>query len=385
MMKPKRLLISFFVSLFLPVAMLGQSNIYMQGYVKEMPSVSFVGDFDQAYVDNLLHNRLNFRWQINQEWRAVFELRNRIFSGDTPKGNPFFGEMIGQDNGFLNLSKVWKLADHSYLHSMSDRLYVQWGNQDWQIRLGRQRINWGINMVSNPNDLFNTYSFFDFDYEERPGADALRIERYLGGMSRIELAFSPAEHISGAVAALLYGTNIKGYDVQLITGYFKNRLAIGGGWAGSLGGTGFKGEATYFYDIELVDSIPSSNIVAAISFDHLFGGGLYVVTEALYNGGNRRQPINALQFLQPLRPDNISFSEFSLTGSAMMPFSPIFSGNLALMYFPDMGAVFAMPGFSWSVITNLDMSFVAQAFKGREDSLFAQGGLACYLGLKWSF
>ena len=34
---------------------------------------------------------------------------------------------------------------------------------------GRQRINWGQTFVWNVNDVFNAYSYFDFDYKERPG------------------------------------------------------------------------------------------------------------------------------------------------------------------------------------------------------------------------
>ena len=37
-----------------------------------------------------------------------------------------------------------------------------------------------MNLVWNPNDLFNAFSFVDFDYEERPGSDALRIQKYTG-------------------------------------------------------------------------------------------------------------------------------------------------------------------------------------------------------------
>ncbi len=84
-MKANSLSISVFLSLFLPLIVLGQSSFYMQGYVKEMPSVSFSGDFDRVFVDNLLHNRLNFRWQVSQEWRAVFEMRNRILVVTPPR------------------------------------------------------------------------------------------------------------------------------------------------------------------------------------------------------------------------------------------------------------------------------------------------------------
>lgn len=41
-------------------------------------------------------------------------------------------------------------------------------------------------MAWNPNDWFNTYNYFDFDYEERPGTDAIRVRVYFkDGMSSL--------------------------------------------------------------------------------------------------------------------------------------------------------------------------------------------------------
>ena len=52
----------------------------------------------------------------------------------------------------------------------------------------RQRINWGQTLVWNPNDIFNAYSYFDFDYIERPGSDAIRLQYYPDYSSAIEMA-----------------------------------------------------------------------------------------------------------------------------------------------------------------------------------------------------
>ncbi|MCG8318265.1 MAG: hypothetical protein MI921_02070 [Cytophagales bacterium] len=50
-----------------------------------------------------------------------------------------------------------------------------WRKGCYQV-IGKHRINWGKSYVWNPNDVFNAYSFFDFDYEERRGTDALLIK-----------------------------------------------------------------------------------------------------------------------------------------------------------------------------------------------------------------
>lgn len=362
-----------------------QSKIRFNGYVKNMPSVQLSKDFNDPVFNNLLHNRLNFAWFASNQFSFVLEARTRLFTGETIKRYPILVDFLDDDPGYADFSKVWFSGEGYALHTIADRVYLDWKTDKWQIRAGRQRINWGINMVSNPNDLFNNYSFFDFDYEERPGSDALRIQYFPSGMSRIELAASPAKDSKQSVIAGLFGTNYKGYDLQTIAGYFKNRLAVGGGWAGNIKTTGFKGEFTFFYDIEKLQNVDRANLVAAISFDHLFSNNVYGFAEFLYNGGYNRRPAFVFDINQPLQADNIFLSEYAVTTSLMYPFSPIFSGSMALMYLPDAEAVFLSPSVNWSVITNLDLQFVAQVFRGSNNSIFNMAGSAVYFALKWSF
>ena len=72
------------------------------------------------------------------------------------------------------------------------------------MRIGRQRINWGVNLAWNPNDLFNAYSLIDFDYQERSGVDAIRFQYYTGEMSSIEFAIQPGENIDKSIIAALF-------------------------------------------------------------------------------------------------------------------------------------------------------------------------------------
>lgn len=383
--------------LFFTIALLIQLNLSAQysgepenkfrfsGYIKNMPSVQFSENFDDALFNNLLHNRLNFEWNLNNSITVSLETRNRLFAGETYKRYPILADLLENDHGYADLSKVWVSGKGWALHSIIDRLYLDWKKGKWQTRAGRQRINWGINMVSNPNDLFNNYSFFDFDYEERPGTDAIRIQYFPNGMSRFEIAGSPSKDAKKAVVASLYAFNHNGYDIQTLAGYFKNRLAVGGGWAGNIKASGFKGEFTLFYDLEKELEVTRTNLVAAISFDHLFSNGIYGFAEFLYNGGYNRQTTSVFDLNQPLQADNIFLSEFATTFSLMYSFSPIFSGSATFMYLPDAEAIFLSPSVSWSVATNLDLQFVSQVFRGSKNSIFNETGTGLYFALKWSF
>lgn len=352
------------------------------GYLKALPSLDFTNLTDEVNFNNIIHNRLNFRYSQSDNLFFVVEVRNRLLSGQMVSDyHDLLKESLKTDNGLVQASFVPASGKNTIWHLNSDRFYADLRHNNWQVRLGRQRINWGINMVSNPNDLFNTYSFFDFDYEERPGADALRIQHYTSDMARWELAVSPAREAGKSVAAMMYAFNTMGIDLQFIAGYYRNRTAVGAGWATSIRESGFKGEVSIFNSINKMDSM---TVVAAISLDHLFSNGMFGFIEMLYNGGNRSGETNLLFMTEPMTADNIFISKYAITGSLNYPVSPILSASIAAMYMPDLNGYYLMPGIAWSALTNFDLTLLSQYFQVRNNSEKIRL-LRPYVQLKWSF
>ncbi|HWB63945.1 MAG TPA: hypothetical protein VG603_10570, partial [Chitinophagales bacterium] len=158
----------------------GQSKTvsdYLQvnGYIKDLGSVSFVDNANTLYASSLFHNRIDLKIKPVSSFTIAVGMRNRVFISEYQHLVPDFGKQFAVDNGIVNLSFNW-LNKYPVLGNTSfDRLYLDWQNDKWDVRVGRQRLNWGINITWNPNDIFNTYNFLDFDYEERPGADAAKV------------------------------------------------------------------------------------------------------------------------------------------------------------------------------------------------------------------
>ena len=357
----------------------------LDGYVKYLPSLRLSSNLDEVFFDQLVHNRINFNWQIAEPVRVHAGLRTRVFQGYNVRNVPFYRSFLEQDFGAIDASWVLFQEGSWMMHTTPDRFFVDIDKGKWRVRAGRQRINWGINMVSNPNDLFNTYSFFDFDYEERPGTDALRVQYFAGSLSRVELAVAPGRAMNESVAAMLYSANFNGYDLQAIAGYFRNRLALGGGWAGNIKSAGFKGEVTFFSDLEPVQGVEASNVVLAFSADYLFGNGMYVLVEYLFNQQRRGVEADLMLFVQPLSADNLSFTDHAVFATWRYPFSPVFSTGLAAFYFPTESGMFLSPSVEWSVRQNLDFMFISQLFMGRQGSILSQAGYLGAVVLKWSF
>ncbi|WP_141691489.1 hypothetical protein [Rhodohalobacter halophilus] len=386
-MKHLILTLTLLLSSTTAIAQFQSEDIEISGYMQGMPvwiNADLPPPFEKdSFWEYRLQNRLNVQWYLSPDLTFNWEMRTRLFAGDLVQDIPFYADAIDQDDGLVNLS--WLIADREkwMLHYIPDRLNLDWYSGNWRITAGRQRVNWGINTITNPNDLFNIYSFYDFDYPERPGSDAVRVQYFLDWASRFELAYRSARDMKNSVAAILYGFNKSGYDIQMITGYYRHRWAIGGGWAGSIDQTGFKGEVMFFADLEDQPGQNPTNLIAALSADYMFDSSLFLIVEALYNKNGGQDDF--LLFGEPLSADNPSFSRFQFSAQATYPFTPIWSGSLAAITYPDEEALFISPSVTWSALQDLDVNLLTQIFIGSADSVFSEAGNVIVGSIKWNF
>ena len=362
-----------------------KEHFELGGYIKYMNTNSF-RTIDTIFTDNLIHNRLNFKYNPNQNFRISLELRNRLFYGESVKYVPNYAEFIDQDAGTLDLSFNLIESGSVILNSTIDRANIEFNKNKWNIQLGRQRINWGMNLAWNPNDLFNAYNFVDFDYQERPGSDALRIRYYNQPMSQIELAYRPGKDLDHTILAGMYKFNTHGYDIQLIGANYLEDVAAGIGFAGNIKGAGFKGEATYFHPkTHLADTIGA--LVTSISSDYTFKNGIYVNAAVLFNSAGSRST-DFRQFTTSftnLSAKNLMPTRFAGFVSISKSISPIFSTNFSAMYLPEINGLFAIPTLSYSILENWDLDAVGQLLFANTGSRFGNVRNALFFRLRWSF
>ena len=167
----------------------------LNGYIKEMPSlyvlqneipISATGTMKHTWY-NLIHNRLNMRINTSQNLRFDIGIRNRFLCGGLIKKIPQYADILAVDNGLVDLS--WNIFNKNgfVFNTSFDRACIDYTIKNVQFKIGRQRVNWGIGLVWNPNDIFNAFSYIDFDYEERPGSDAVSVTWYHSATSSLEM------------------------------------------------------------------------------------------------------------------------------------------------------------------------------------------------------
>lgn len=357
--------------------------VTLSGYITTMQSVMFDSLSGPFINDNLLHNRLNFKGYINKNLTFAAEFRNRLFMGDMVRFGSTFSDITGSDPGVVDMS--WNLIGKQsfLLNTTVDRLWFDMHYNKLQVTIGRQRINWGQTFVWNPNDIFNAYSFFDFDYIERPGSDAVRFQIFPSSSSAAELAVK-VDSRDNITAAGLYRFNTHGYDIQFLAGIVNSQdMVVGAGWSGAIGSISFRGEGSWFQPYE---EFPKSagTVLLTTGLDKIFKDNSMAQFQIMYC--NNPVDLQSFTTIYPgsLSAKDLAFSEFSAFGQFTWAINPLLNLTVAGMWFPDLYGFFAGPSLDYSVAENIDFSLIWQHF----NSLMAGERTRINLGflrIKYSF
>ena len=356
-----------------------QEKASLHGYISGLYTPVYLISEHTFLNNGLIHNRLNFRYAPFSKWSFVAEVRNRaVFA------NFDYNEMIAPDNGWMNLS--WNITQgNSYLlNSSVERLNIAYNGNRWSLVVGRQRINWSQTLMFNPNDIFNGYSFFDFDYPEKAGSDAVRLSYYPSEVSVVEVA-AKLNRWGQLSAAALYRFNVWGWDIQALGGVV-NRYDVvaGAGFSGEAGGVNLRGEASYFHSLQ--KDVPLINtLVVSLGVDYIFKNSLSLSGTVLYNRQPADSSVHFLWLYQaPLSPKQLSITPWTLCAQVSYPITPLCTGGLAVAGFVPLPAIYFGPSVDYSLSNNLTFSAMVQVFAAGVKAESTQLGLG-YLRLKYHF
>jgi len=161
-----------------------------------------------------------------------------------------------------------------------DRLNIRFRLGKVDLILGRQVISFGVGFVWKPADLVGTFSPMELDQEYKPGVDAIRMNIALGDFTELaavfafggprcssirqadgklknvlpngdECSFADVRFaMSHSVGLARFRTNIKAFDVGVITGWVRGDVIGGLFLTGSLGRFRLRSEVVYTWDLE---------------------------------------------------------------------------------------------------------------------------------------
>jgi hypothetical protein len=361
-------------------------NWTLNGHLQSMGTV-WVQDWDgewQTQTD--IKNRLDFRWYPGKFFVHIGMRNNFTFGMIPTMYYPYMADLAAHDPGYFDMTRLISKDTSYFMITNFDRFLLRYSAGNFQATVGRQRINWGVNMVWNPNDIFNTFDYFDFDYVERPGCDAVHLQYYTGPTSSVEVA-AKLDSEERLTLAGMYKFNKWSYDFQFLGGYMTGDYVVGAGWSGQIKGAGFNGEMSYFHPEENF-SDTSGVFISSIGFNYTFKNSLMLQFSGLYNSGGTTGPagMGAGFFIaREISAKTFTLAKYSLFGNVSYPITPLFTCSLASMYNPSDKSVYAGPTFDFSLTSNIEFMITAQLFFGEQGTEFGDYGKLAYGRLKWSF
>jgi len=381
--------ILFFGIFIFPFIVSAQSEFYqVGGYIKYLYSNIDYPVYGRVN-DHLIHSRINSKLYFSETTSATAEIRNRIFYGGSIEKIPNFLSTVRSHHDFGNADIVWWNTHVSAAHSEMDRFFVDATYEKFQLTLGRQRIAWGTALVWNPTDLFNPFSILDFDYEERPGVDAVRAHYFTSEVTKIEIAIKPAKTAVRRVLAGKILLNYWQYDIHLLAGAYGENVFFGTAWAGDIAGAGFRGEiAAKKIAEEMRTRFPQIHspwsLSAVLSMDYTFTNNTYLHTEALYN--NQGATANATLFLPAsFSLGLLSPARWSVFQELSFDVHPLVRVSGFIIYNPNDNSSVVVPSASWSISENVDASFYGLISSGTPMSEFGSYGTSIFVRGKYSF
>jgi hypothetical protein len=391
------------------------SKVELSGYLSGMPSIILMyipepgrdSYQDSILWQGLIHNRINIDWYPSASLTGSVQIRNQFIAGnmieETESDQYFY-----TDGYALPLTFKKAFSDKYFLSMSIDRAWIQYTYKNFEIRAGRQRINWGQTFVWNPNDLFNSYNFFDFDYPERPGADAFRLQYYPNYNSAIDLAVK-ADSSGDITGGGLYRFTKWNTEFQILGGYFQKSnerkmldgssvrwddrdLIAGLGFSAGIKSVSLRGEMSYLHSVkEGVDS--TNQFMTSLTVDYTLSNQLGMMFEVLYVNNILHY---AYSFEGLYRGNQsiktLAFTKYNLFGQISYPVIPILTISAGGMYFfdEDLQGVFLGPSIELSLGNNLMLSSYYQFFTYQTVDQLNQKDRWVYMNygflrLKWNF
>jgi hypothetical protein len=385
LIQPKSSIFLAFFSLWmgfqLQIALAQQEFWTYRGYVKELGALSFTNNIDQFRFDNIVHSRLENSFRLSESIRIQGDIRLRLFNGYTVQNFPGYADILASDPGFQDLSTNLIASDKTILNLQSDRLHIGFERGNWSATAGRQRLNWGKTMVWNPNDLFNAYAYLDFDYEERPGTDAIHLAYSWSYASSLEIAYKAVRSHDESVFAAMYRGSLGTYDVQFLSGRYRRHWMGGAGWSGYLGTAGFKGEISVF----IPDSDRDPFATASIGTDYMFSNGIFTTVELLYNGGHQGGGSSLAGLSAPPSATDLFVTESAGFISLAKTMNPLLVLQLGYLGGISDPLHIFIPQLTYSLAQNLDLLILAQISGGRIIKSYTPHTNAVYIRVKWVF
>ncbi|HJP31989.1 MAG TPA: hypothetical protein QGF95_15705 [Candidatus Latescibacteria bacterium] len=325
----------------------------LRGYVKDSASL----ESQPREWANTGRLRGKLRWFATPRWTVGVDAELALAAGsliDNDIVRRAFARGAAAEQ-WGDLTQVLVDRDDLVARHTIDRLYGQYYGRRVVITAGRQRVAWGVSEIFRPLDQFAPFAPAEFDRDERPGIDAVRVSVPLGRLSSVEAIHDPGGDRTGARLR----THAGGYDAGVVVGHFRRGLSAGGSVAGDVGETGLRGEMLFegFDDVR-----------ATLGAAHGWAWHNVALSAEIHFDGSGSSDPAGYDWLGLVRGHRLTlarrYAAITATGLA----HPLLRLAITGLANIDDGSRLLQPTLFWDAGQSLDVRLAAQWYAGAADS-----------------
>ena len=262
------------------------------------------------------------------------------------------------------------------------RASVTWSGDDVDLRIGRQRIAWGTGRFFSALDRFNPFSPTSLERAERPGVDAVLAVFRAGALSNASAVFVPQRSPGSSIGALRWHDNAGAADYSLMIGQFAGasvaESVVGADLATQVGDAGLRAE------LAIVRAAGRIRSRVLVGMDRAIGDKVTVGAEIYRDGSGaaRRKDYDYVALFAG-RVQTLARHYLGVFGDVEI--TPLVKLTVDLIANLDDGSHVISPSLSWSLRPDIDLSFGAQRFAGRNGSEYGSFNDLMFVRLQWHF
>jgi hypothetical protein len=333
----------------------------------------------ERYTLDLNRLRLELKGKPAENVALDLQYDNEVLLGSYLHTGQFALQKDQPPDQYWNTESNYAEAGSYYGRHRLYRASVTLSSGETDLRLGRQRIEWGTGRFWSALDLLNPFSPIALEREERVGVDAALVERKFGPLSRLSAVYAPRHDRKESSTALNWHANAAGVDYSLVAGRFRREDVLGADIATQIGTTGVRAELTR----NERETGPAYRR-AVLAVDHAFANTLTLSGELYYNGaGAGERTAYDFASLFAGRIQNVGRRYFG--GFLSYEITPLIKwSNFLVVNLADRSRFYS-PGLGFSLQANLDLTLGMQLFGGSQGSEYQRFENLYYAQLQWFY
>lgn len=352
-------------------------------YLNQYSYSSTAFSSQQTYQLDLNRLRLELQGQLSRSLAFDVQYDHHVLFGSYLDTSQFKLQKQRPAAQFWQLGQNYLDTRNVYARQSLYRAYASLSSGALDLRIGRQRIAWGTGRFWSPLDLMNPIAATQLDRGERPGVDALLLERKLDALSRISVVLAPQHASVPASSALYWHGNRATMDFSVLAASVAGSRVLGGDLATQIGAAGLRAELSHTLPRNMPHKMP--HFWRALgALDYAFANTLTLSAELYYDGaGARAMSDYDLPAILDGRAQNLGrrylgvYASFEIT--PLLKMQHYFATNL------QDGSRYMHSSLSYSLRSNLECALGAQLFAGAQASEYGRLKNLYYTQLRWFF